>query len=309
MKKLLIAIPSYGRAQTTKIFKYLKSNYHTFSDLCDIRGFVVKLQKGIYSRTHSDIEFIVRPEEAETDIGNCRKFIVEWAIEKGYESILMLDDDTVWVRKALIGSDAEDHSVLDSLKAEQGVTGDASGVKEKLFWDPDRKKFSYFTNPNLETRTITDRETIEKLLEIGKDHTMLGPAAQSKLYSKSNLFISRGQATQVLLLNLKRMQEKNVNFASFAEHGVEDLYLGYQLLLKGETPKYTNIVMSSAATMGDGKGGWNIINPDLKDRLQSQIDLFVAAATEHPEYYEVSTAQSGLPSIKFSWKNVPKEFE
>lgn len=308
MKKVLIAIPSYGRAQTTKIFNLLMQNYAEFEDVADVRGFVVKLQRGMYSRCFPKVEFIVRPSDAETDIGLCRKFIVDWALEQGYEFILMLDDDTDWVRISLRGSDVGDLSHIKSLKDSLGVE-DTKDIKEKLFWDPDKAKFCYYSNPNKAKRSLTDRETLLKLIEIGQNHCMIGPVAQSKVYGKFEPFLSRGQATQVLFLNIKRMQDKNVNFAAFSKHGVEDLYLGYQLLLTEETPKYTNIAMSSAATMGQGKGGWNVINPDLESRLQSQIDLFVANATEHPEYYEVSTAQSGLPSIKFSWKNIPKEFD
>ena len=110
----------------------------------------------------------------------------------------------------------------------------------------------------------------------------------------------RGQIAAAFGLNVKYLFENRLNYRSNDEVGNEDLALQFEVMDNGGRCVIMNRIQWDGPSMGEGTGGC-CDGEDLIAKQTRRIQAFQQYFGDDPRY-RVAHARSGLPSIKFNWK-------
>lgn len=110
----------------------------------------------------------------------------------------------------------------------------------------------------------------------------------------------RGQIAAAVGLNVKYLFQHGLNYQSNDIVGNEDLALQFEVMDQGGKCVLMNRIQWDGPSMGEGTGGC-CDGEDLIAKQTRRIQAFQQYFGDDARY-KVAYARSGLPSIKFNWK-------
>lgn len=206
------------------------------------------------------------------DIGETRAAMLRYADKKGIEKVFMLDDDISRL----------DLTVFDEEKGVARASGTVMGQPED--W----------------------RKVLNRWEKSWKDEALLGASYRPFSWSMKQEQITRkirAQLQQCVGVNVALLMRNGLNYRSNSEVGNEDLFLQYECYKKGLPALKTNSVQYDCPAMGSGTGGCNSDGVSIEEKQTRRVSLFLDACKNDP-MIRVSTTRSGVPSIKFNWKEI-----
>lgn len=206
------------------------------------------------------------------DIGETRAAMIRYASKKGIEKIFMLDDDISRL----------DLTLFDREKGVARASGTVMGKPEN--W---RKALKCW-------ETTWDDEALFGASYRPFSWSMKPDQIKAKV---------RAQLQQCVGVNVALLTEHGLNYRSNAEVGNEDLFLQWECYQKGLSAVKTNAVQYDCPAMGSGTGGCNADGVQIEEKQVKRMKLFLEACN-HDKMIRVATTRSGVPSIKFNWKEI-----
>lgn len=202
------------------------------------------------------------------NIGQTRQKAVRYAVKKRFPKIFMFDDDV---------------SRLDLTQWDNGkarASGTIKGCRENI--DGVLKVWESIWDDDIVITGASYRPFAWGM----KEHEI----TQTK----------RGQIQQCFGLNIKYLFNNNLNFKSSNLVGNEDLALQFEVMCNGGKAVIMNQIQYDCPAMGVGTGGC-CDGEDLIAKQHRRIKAFKNYYGDDDRYV-ISTARSGVPSIKFNWK-------
>lgn len=205
-----------------------------------------------------------------TNIGQTRRKAVLYAARHRFSKIFMFDDDITRL----------DLSQYDIKSGKVKASGTIKGCRE-------------------------DMDMVLKVWEAIWDDEIIvtGASYRPFCWSLSQDEIGqtkRGQIQQCFGLNVKYLYQHNLNFKSNRLVGNEDLALEFEVMKQGGKIAIMNQIQYDCPGMGEGVGGC-CDGEDLIAKQHRRVKAFQQYYGEDVRYI-VSTSRSGIPSIKFNWK-------
>lgn len=241
------------------------------------RSFDYKFPLYVFIREedYSDYEYLLQRPNTKlvivhdvTNLGDTRKKAVRYAVKKRFPKVFMFDDDI---------------SRLDLTQWDNGkarASGTVKGCRENM-------------DMVLETwESIWDDDIVIS----GASYRPFAWGMKEQDINQTK----RGQIQQCCGLNIKYLYKHRLNYRSNDLIGSEDLALQFEVMKNGGKAVIMNQIQYDCPAMGVGTGGC-CDGEDLITKQHRRIKAFQSFYGDDPRYV-VSTARSGVPSIKFNWK-------
>ena len=267
-----VFVPSYGRPYAKFLLRAMEQKFPLYV-------FVRKEEREAYSwiKDRPDTNLVVLLSKV-SNIGETRRAMFNYAVYKGFDKIIMIDDDVTPV----------DLSMVDPESGKVKASGNVIGHVES--W----------------------RKVIKRWEQLWTDEAMFGAAYRPFAWSMTEneiLKTKRGQLQQAVGINVKRIHDAGLNYQSNAVVGNEDLYLQLECYINGLDCVRTNAIQYDCTAMGVGDGGCNASEAgSIQAKQERRVAAFLEACNR-PELVKVAQTRSGVKSIKFVWSEIHRLME
>lgn len=198
------------------------------------------------------------------DIGQTRNAMVRWAKSKRIEWAFMLDDDIQKVERL---SKKPDGSGWNSTRILQGS----------------------------KTPPVIDEDALKLWYKLAKKYKISLSSPNHRAYDRTshgrNIRINKSAIIQCCLINISDAVSVG-NYKSIDITGNEDYYLQYKLMSNGYNCGKIGLIEYDCKNMECSK---------KQQRLR--VNSFLQNVCNNPDLISTKTTSTGLPSIKFVWKN------
>ena len=261
-----VFVPSYRRPDAKFLRRSMNQKFPLYV-------FVRKEEKEAYSwikaRPNTTLVLISNV----SNIGETRRVMFNYAVHKGFDKIIMLDDDVTRL----------DLSMVDPKSGKVKASGNVIGHVED--W----------------------RKVLLRWEAIWTDEAMLGASYRPFSWSLTEDEISilrRSQLQQAIGINVKVIHKAGLNYQSNDLVGNEDLFLQLECYQKGLECVKTNEIQYDCPAMGAGTGGCNASElGSIQQKQHKRVAQFVLACKD-PTLIKIAKTRSGVESIKFNWKAI-----
>jgi hypothetical protein len=241
------------------------------------RSFDYKFPLYVFIRPeeYSDYEYLLQRPNTKlvalrnvTNLGETRRKAIRYAMKKRIPKVFMFDDDITRL----------DLTQWDNGKAR--ASGTIKGCREDM--DMVLRVWESLWDDDIVISGASYRPFAWGMKEHEIDQT------------------KRGQTQQCVGVNVKYLYKHHLNYRSNDLIGSEDLALQFEVMKNGGKAVIMNQIQYDCPAMGVGTGGC-CDGEDLITKQHRRIKAFQEYYGEDNRYI-VSTARSGVPSIKFNWK-------
>lgn len=267
-----VFVPSYGRPYAKFLLRAMEQKFLLYV-------FVRKEEREAYSwiKERPDTHLVVLLSRV-SNIGETRRAMFNYAVCKGLDKIIMLDDDVTRL----------DLSMVDPVTGKVKASGNVTGHVEN--WG----------------------KVIKRWEQLWTDEAMFGAAYRPFAWSMTEneiLKTKRGQLQQAVGINVKRIHDAGLNYQSNTVVGNEDLYLQLECYINGLDCVRTNAIQYDCSAMGTGEGGCNASETgSIQAKQERRVKAFLDAC-DRPELIKVAQTRSGVKSIKFVWPEINRIME
>lgn len=269
-----VFVPSYHRPKATFLVRSLDYEFPMYVFIR--REDFLDYDYLYYER--SNVKLVILPEWV-SNIGETRRAMFKYAVNKGIRKVFMIDDDVSRL----------DLSIWDPEKEAVRASGTVNHKRENFDVVFNHWEFAW--------RKYSPRAA------------MFGASYRPFAWSMKKEQINdtpRAQLQQCVGINIEEIHEAGLNYQSNTVVGNEDLFLQLECYKAGlECVKY-NEVQYDCTAMGVGTGG---CNDSEEGSIQAKQERRVAAflkACDKPELIKVAQTRSGVKSIKFVWPEIAK---
>lgn len=261
--KPVIAIPSYNRPDS-KALQKLKNIP------LEVYVYVRKEQVPLY-RKYKDWGYKIIALKNVTEIGLTRRAIVKHLDSIGVRWAFMFDDDI--------------------------------GKVELLKYSPERKRYDSERilqgspePPRIELRALKLWYNLAKAHKL----SLSTPCYRPDLFAKgTHIQINSATCIQCVLLHIPDIVEVG-NYHNIHETGNEDYYIQYKLMEAGYRTARIGLIEYDCPSIGNVEDG---TDDGLIPKYTKYIKNFQENVCGDPELVTTKISRSGVPSLKFVWKN------
>lgn len=266
-----VCIPSYNRPNGTALRRLLSE------DNLDVYLFIRSEQIELY-RKYQGRYHIIKLNNVH-DIGETRRSIVRYGMKKKWSHLFMLDDDieqvdfiVPWYLR----------SGKEAMVPWSTVTTGPTLLNTYAF-----KMWQYLVHPYLDTVAISS--PYYKRFCWSKER-------YENIKPKFNI----GQPIQCVHLNLDLLREHGINYQPSSVCGVEDYAIAYECYKHGLRTLQVPDIVYSCPAMGSNEGGCDF----SMEILENRIKLFMSNVVKPEDIDKFTTkiSKSGVPSVKFKWR-------
>lgn len=265
--KPVVLIPSYNRPNS-RIFEKLKSIG------LEVYVFVRKEQYNLYRESLPPEMNLIKLSNV-NDIGQTRNAMVRWAKSKGIKWAFMMDDDIQKVEELA----QSPSGIFNSKRILSQENAPPRFEKKALqYWYKTAIKYNLsLSSPVYRFNTRGDGGNL--------------------------LYLNRRPCIQCVLIKIPDILYVG-NYGSTREVGAEDYEIQYSLMRMGYNTGVIANIEYDCPSVGSGRGGNNDVETkNLIDRYTEYVRLFYEYVEPLPGLMEVKFTKTGIPSIKFVWKN------
>lgn len=261
-KSPCIAIPTYNRPNAIALRRVKSVGLPVFL-------FVRREQMELYRSFAKD--YILVPIDNVSEIGETRRFLVQYLYEAGEKWVFMLDDDISHVEM-----------LAPSPKGGWNSKRILEGSKEP---------------PRME------RKAFKLWYRLAKRYDLALSSPNHRAYDRSyhgpQVRINKSAIIQCVLLNIHAIIEVG-NYHNINETGNEDYYIQYQLMSNGYKTGKIGLIEYSCPSIGNASGG---PSDSLVKKYKRYIKAFKKNVCNDESLVSTKVTQTGIPSLKFVWKN------
>lgn len=260
--KPCIAIPSYNRPKALALSRVMKVGLPVYV-------FVRREQMDLY-RQWEDLYTLV-PVDGVHEVGETRRFIVQYLYEQRYRWVFMLDDDISHVEMLAPSPKGGWNSkrIIDGAKEPPRMEKRAF----KLWFDLAKKYDLALSSPN--------------------------HRAYDRSYHGTSIRVNKSAVIQCVLLQTNKVLKVG-NYHNINETGNEDYYIQYQLMSHGYKTGKIGLIEYSCPSIGnvaDGSGD------SIVKKYKRYIKAFKENVCDDESLVSTKVTKTGIPSLKFVWKN------
>lgn len=273
MSKLILCIPSYQRPNGIAIERCKDLKLEKFL-------FIRKSEEELYSKWKDNYTLVLQKDSGADDIGKVRRNIIRFCNNRKIDWAFIFDDDIQKVETLGTRTDGTMTSqrIIDGSKIPPCFEEKAL----KLWYKIARKYDLSLSSPN---HRAYDRRT------------------------HGQLTLNKSSIIQCILVQVPDIMSVG-NYKSLRETGNEDYYIQYKLMEKGLNCGKVGLIEYDVQSIGSGSGGCNASDiEDLKERYENYIQLFKENVCDNEDLVSTKTTKTGVPSLKFVWKNWEKVIE
>lgn len=262
--KPIITIPSYNRPEA-KIFSKLK---HLSLDKY---VFVRKNQYRMYKHLIEDGFNVITIPSSVEELGKTRRYIIHWCNKQSHKWTFMFDDDI---------------SKVEML-----------GQKEDGTWNSQRIIDGSKNPPRFENKAL------KLWFDLARKYDLSSSSPNHRAYDRFHhgpvVRVNKSAVIQCFLLNVNDVLSVG-NFRDTRIYGVEDYDLQYRLMHNGYKTGKIGLVEFDAPSIGNISDG---TGDEFKQKYERFVSCFKNRVCDDPNLIGVKTTSTGVPSIKFLWKN------
>lgn len=259
--KPCIAIPTYNRPNAIALHRVKSVGLPVFL-------FIRREQMNMY-KDWSETYTLV-PVDNVSEIGETRRFVVEYLYKAGYKWVFMLDDDIS--------------------KVEMLAPSPKGGWNSRRILDGSKEP------------PLMEKEAFQLWYRLAKKYclSLSSPDYRFDRTDHGSLIrINKAAVIQCVLLNISAVMEVG-NYRNINETGNEDYYIQYQLMSTGHRVGKIGLIEYDCPSIGNVADG---SDDQIVKKYKRYIKAFKKNVCDNEALVSTKVTKTGIPSLKFVWKN------